>query len=45
MTSVDRIDRYSELEIEDYSDETGDVPDTNWPSTGQVQFVSDPELA
>jgi len=39
MTSVDRIDRYSELTIEDYGDDNGDSQQMDWPSTGQVQFV------
>jgi ATP-binding cassette subfamily C (CFTR/MRP) protein 9 len=42
MNSVERIDRYSELEVEDYGDDgpdggDGSLPKT-WPSTGEVQF-------
>lgn len=38
MNSVDRIDRFSKQEIEDYGDEnTTKVPD-NWPSQGVVTF-------
>lgn len=39
MNSVDRIDRYAELEIEDYD---GAIPENslppNWPTSGEVTF-------
>ena len=38
MNSVERIDRYAELEIEDYGEETSDSLPKVWPSTGQVKF-------
>lgn len=39
MNSVDRIDRYAELEIEDYEGELPkDSLPENWPTSGEVKF-------
>lgn len=38
MNSVERIDRYSKLEIEDYGDEMEDTSGDDWPSSGAIEY-------